>query len=124
MKIKFSPKVKKSGNALLVTTFLCSFLCVGILGYLNLVDQETTLSARSQAWNSAMAVLESGTEEGLEQLYTNPSNLTADGWTFDGTYYWRTNTLPDGNGYTVQIDNSNPNTPYITSRAYINLPAS
>lgn len=122
MKIKLLRKFNNLGNALLVTTILCALLSIGVMSYLSVVEQENLLSARSQAWNMAMAVTEAGIEEGLEQLNTNDGNLGADGWSYDGTYYWRTNTFPDGDSYTVQIDPRTFGKPYVTARAYVNLP--
>ncbi|MGC3959072.1 MAG: hypothetical protein QM813_14355 [Verrucomicrobiota bacterium] len=69
----------------------------------------------------AIAVSEAGVEEGLQQLNSNSDNLNTGGWSANGTTYSLTRTLPDGNSYTVEIDNSSSSSPTITSRAIIKL---
>src|SRR3954453_3936202 len=105
MKIRVSIKTKPLASSLLVALVTCSILSVSIFGYLSMSEQQHFLSARSQAWNMAIAVVEAGIEEGLEQLNTNQGHLTSDGWanTLPGIYV-RSRTLPDGNSYTVKID--------------------
>src|SRR5262249_37724993 len=81
------------------------------------------LSARSQAWNIAIAVVEAGLEEGLQHLNSNRrTNLLADGWAYVGGAYTRSNTLPDGNTYVVNISITNLTTPSIVSQAYVKAP--
>jgi hypothetical protein len=131
MKIRLSRKLKQMASALLVTMVLGGILCLFVMYYLSLVQQQNTLSIRSQAWNIAIAVCEAGIEEGLQALNSArtpgvPITLSsADGWTSDGTFYWRTNhaaSLGD-NWYTIRINLSDPNEPQIICRAYVTLPA-
>ncbi len=91
--------------------------------YLSLVEQQNTLSVRSQAWNLAIAVTEAGIEEGLQAINSGNGNLQSAEWTYDGTYYCRSNNMADGNSYEVWIKGPNTQFPEITSRSYINLPA-
>jgi hypothetical protein len=107
---------------------LGGILCMFIIYYLSLVDQQNILSARSQGWNMAIAVSEAGIEEGLQELniycLTNGSPHASDGWVANGPVYWGTNTIPpDGDWYSVSLDLTTPTSPAITSRAYVNLPA-
>jgi hypothetical protein len=123
MKTNVSPKTKKRASTIIVALVIATILCLSVTGYLSLVEQQNFLSARSQAWNMAIAVVEAGIEEGLAQLNANSSNLSADGWYFDGTLYSRTRSLPGGNSYTVTIDAlTDPNNPTIVSRGYVTSP--
>jgi hypothetical protein len=125
MKIQLSRKLKQMASALLVTMVLGGILCLFVMYYLSLIQQQNTLSVRSQAWNIAIAVTEAGIEDGLQVLNSKAPPSSADGWTQQGTLYWRTNTLPGGNWYTVSLYPdiaSVPRVPIITARAYIALP--
>jgi hypothetical protein len=123
MKIKLSNKLQQAATALLVVMVLGGILCLGVMYYLSLIQQQNTLSVRSQAWNMAIAISEAGVEDGLQALNSTGAPSSADGWSQDGTHYWRTNTLPDGSWYTVTMDLGNPSVPAITSRANVRLPA-
>src|SRR5512137_1328118 len=112
MRIRLSRKLKQAASALLVTMVLGSILCMFVVYYLSLIQQQNTLSVRSQAWNIAIAVCEAGIEEGLQALNSArtpgvPITLSsADGWTFDGTYWWRDTSdqrdLLGGNWYSIR----------------------
>jgi hypothetical protein len=129
MKIQLSRKLKQMASALLVTMVLGGILCLSVMYYLSLIQQQNTLSVRSQAWNLAIAVTEAGIEEGLQALNSSAVPSSADGWYPDGTgTYWRTNQHESlgGNNYTVSLYPdiaSLPRTPIITARSYISLPA-
>lgn len=120
MKTKVSRKAKQLASALLTTLVICSIFSLFVMYYLSLIEQQNFLSYRSQAWNMAIAVTEAGIEDGLEQLNLNSTNLVADGWTAQGIgTYMRSNTLPDGNSYTVMIIATNIFQPYVISRSYV-----
>jgi hypothetical protein len=123
MKIAQSKKVKQMASALLVVMVLGGILCLFIMYYLSLVEQQNKLSVRSQAWNMAIAVSEAGLEEGLQVINSSDYPLATDGWSANGTVYARTNSMPDGNSYSVSIDLTTRTNPVLTSRAYISLPA-
>jgi hypothetical protein len=123
MRIKPSQKVRQTASALLVTMVLGGILCLFVMYYLSLVQQQSTLSVRSQAWNLAIAVTEAGVEEGLQAINSGNGNLQSAEWAYDGTYYCRSNNLPDGNSYVLRIKGPATQFPEITSRSYINLPA-
>ena len=122
MKIRFSRKLRQMASALLVVMVLGGILCLFIMYYLSLIQQQNTLSVRSQAWNLAIAVTEAGIEEGLQAINSN-TNLVSSEWPYDDPYYCRSNNMLDGNSYVVQIKGPATLVPEITSRSYINLPA-
>jgi len=124
MKINLSRRYKKLGNALLISMCISAFLCVSIVGYLTVAQQQTVLSARSQAWNMSIATVEAGLEEGLQHVQTNTNNLSADGWTYDGSqWYSHSNYFTsDGSSYVVAVNQTNIYQPIVVCRA--NIPAS
>src|SRR5215469_2796088 len=98
MKIHVIHKAKQRGSALLTTLFICTLLALGLAGYLSLIEQQNVLSARSQTWNLAMAIVESGIEDGLQQYNLNKDNLAglfSNGYTPDasGNVYAKTGNL-------------------------------
>jgi Tfp pilus assembly protein PilX len=116
-------KSRRRGGALLVAMILCGILCVSVAGYLSLIQQQNRASARSQCWNTAMAVVEAGVEEGLQELNSGMQNPGSDGWSYDGTVYTCTRTLAGASQYTVTVDlTSNPGVPTIVARGTVNLP--
>ena len=77
MKIKNSRR-QIQGNILMVT-LLVVFICTFIIGaFLNTVNQEGNLCARSQAWNQAIPASEAGIEEALALI---KNDGTTWGWT-------------------------------------------
>ncbi len=122
MTTKLSFKAKPVASSLLTVLIICSILSVSTMSYLSLMEQQNTLSFRSQSWNVAIAVTEAGLEEGLQQLNNNTWNLAADGWTQSGSVYSFSRTFPDANSYTVRIDMSgDPFHPTIIARSSISL---
>lgn len=124
MKITRVPQPGEKGMALLVTLFLCTILSISIAGYLLHSRQQNYLSVRSQVWNLTMGVTEAGIEEGMEHLNTSPTNLTADGWQWDGsTKYSMTRSVTPTTGYTVTIDAANMLSPTVSAVANISNPS-
>lgn len=116
------------GSALLVVIILGGIICLFVMYYLSLIQQQNTLSVRSQAWNIAIAVSEAGIEEGLQALNSDLNLSTSDGWYPDGTgMYCRTNqdTALGGNWYTIAVRKDYPIAfqHEVTCRAYVTLPA-
>ena len=102
MKIRLSRKLKQMASALLVVMVLGGILCLFVMYYLSLIQQQNTLSVRSQAWNIAIAVTEAGIEEGLQALNSTGTPRSADGWTSKRhPLLAQQYVLPDGNWYTV-----------------------
>ena len=60
MKIRLSRKLRQMASALLIVMVLGGILCLCVMYYLSLIDQQNRLSVRSQAWNIAVAVSEAG----------------------------------------------------------------
>lgn len=126
MKFKLNPSLKTSANALLVTVIFMMVLALSVGGYMTYVMQQARLGARSQAWNTAMAVSEAGIEEGLEHLNSDTNNLANNGWTqYAPNLYTITRSLGGTfqASYTVKIDFSNPLNPTLTSTASVTPPA-
>jgi hypothetical protein len=119
MKTKIANRLKQAASALLVALVICSIFSLFVVYYLSLIEQQNYLNSRSQTWNMAIAITEGGIEEGLEHLNDNSANLGLAPWSFlGGSTYYRSNTLPDGNSYTLFITNTLP-TPVIVARAYV-----
>src|SRR4051812_5964354 len=118
MKTSLSTKTKQLGAALLVAMCISAFLCICIMGYLSLAEHQNYMSARSQSWNMSIAMTEAGVEEGMQQLNTASTNMAINGWTYDGSSYYRSNGFADGNYYTVNIWMTNANLPVIIARAF------
>src|SRR5262245_47899397 len=105
MKIQHG-KRNTEGNVLLMTLCVVLGLSFALAGYLALVRSHFNWMARSEAWNAAMVMAESGAEEGLAQV--NPGvavaslNLWNNGWGLPvgGFYGPMSRTLANG-GYSV-----------------------
>ena len=119
MKTTVLQKRSTRGSALVPTVLFCGLLGVSIVGYLMMVEQQSRLSARSQSWNIAIALVEAGIEDALQHLNQNRTNLTSDGWTASGAFYTHSQTLADGNSYEVTISMANPSLPEIICQSYV-----
>jgi hypothetical protein len=122
MKTTLSPKASSQGTTLLVALFLTTILAVTIGGYLKHAYQQHYLGMRSQVWNSSIAVSESGIEEAMQQLNTNPTNLATYGWEQNGNQYTMKRPLGSKASYTVVIDTTDKLDPTITSLAHVTPP--
>jgi hypothetical protein len=126
MKIKVSKKVprklKQAGNALLVALVLGSILCVSVVGYLTVTEQQNFLCMRSQVWNTTITVVEAGIEEGIQHMDYYPTQPAQDGWQQSGIWYYHTSTLPSGDSYTVYANNTNIWQPVIVCKATVTSP--
>jgi hypothetical protein len=125
MKFVIQKQNREEGSALLVTLFITTALLIGIGSYLLLVRAQYVSVARSQAWNGAMVMAESGAEEALAQL--NPGvivNLpqidrTANGWgsPSGGFYGPASRTVTNSGSYSVVY--SDDIYPIIYSTGYV-----
>jgi len=122
MKIKAPKKLKQAGTALLVALVLGSILCISVVGYLSVSEQQNYLSMRSQVWNTTITVVEAGLEEGIQHMDAYPTAPAQDGWQFDGTWYYHPTTLPNGDSYTVYAICTNPSLPVIICKATVTSP--
>ncbi|MGA2656252.1 MAG: collagen-binding domain-containing protein [Verrucomicrobiota bacterium] len=98
------------GIVLVVTLLMVVVIAIILTSYLSLANQINSSVARSQSWNEAIPVLESGVEEALTQLYyagTNSSLLASNSWTHgpDGLYH-KTRVFSDGSYFNASIQSS------------------
>jgi hypothetical protein len=114
------------GFALMLTILITGLVGLLLLAYLSMLTGQNQAVMRSQAWNSAMPMLEAGVEDAMTQLNTHGStNLSCDGWTLSGGVYWMNRVMGDS-VYYVTITNwvpgaPNPN-PIIESKGYVPMP--
>jgi hypothetical protein len=114
---------KHESRGIILAATLCTVLILAIIiaSYLNLANQVNSSVARSQAWNQAIPVLESGIEEALTQLHcagTNSLQLTGNNWSYglDGLYH-KTRVFSDGSYFNVSILATNQ--PVIVSTGFV-----
>jgi len=119
MRTQVTRRSPNQAASLVTVLLVCGTLSFSVIGYLALIAHQSRQSARSQLWNLAIATSEAGVEEGLQQL--NSGDLSANGWVASGANYTLTRTLTGGNSFTVTIDNTQPTSPTIISRASIRL---
>lgn len=126
MRIPSSTRGDSRGSTLFVALFITGLVALAIGAYLSLLFSQNTATARSQAWNAAIPVIEAGVEEALAHLNAHgSSNLVCDGWSQSGNVYWVQRSL-GANYYLVTISNwvagvSN-NSPVVESRGYMVTP--
>ena len=116
-----------AGSVLVVTLVIIGVLCITLGSYLYLVRTENVSVARSQAWNSSLALAEAGVEEAMAQLnpgallFTTNIDRSANGWggPSGGIYGPVARSLTNGS-YGVVITADNP--PVIYSTGYVAVP--
>jgi hypothetical protein len=123
MKIRSSKRRSAAAHILLVTVFIAGCVGLVIAAYLNMIRSRNNLSARSQSWNGAMALVEAGLEEGLAHLnLQGGSNLAVNGWTsITNSVYTKRRDLDDGY-YVATMTVTNPSTPKIVCTGYKPVP--
>ena len=121
--MKAVPNIQNKCRGIVLVTTLATVLVIAIIiaSYLTLSNQVGNSVARSQAWNQAVPVLESGIEEALTQLHyagTNSNLLVLNNWTYglDGAYH-KTRVFSDGTFFNVSILPST--NPIIMSTGYV-----
>lgn len=127
--MKTTPSLRsgQQGHALLLAIVVIGLIGFILVAYLTLVQSQNTAVMRSQAWNSAVPVIESGVEDALTHINTHGwTNLECDGWTrVDGDKYEMTRYVGES-FYVVTITNyiegSSNNVPIIESLAYVQMP--
>src|SRR6476660_5630358 len=93
--LKIPKKLKQAGAALLVALVLGSILCIAVVGYLSVSEQQNFLNMRSQVWNTTITVVEAGLEEGIQHMDFYVTQPAQDGWQYNGAgWYYHSNTLP------------------------------
>jgi hypothetical protein len=126
--MKVIPRLPRTaaGSTLILTVVVIALIGFVLASYLGLVQSQNIATARSQAWNSSVPIIEAGIEDALTHLNVHAANdLACDGWTQAGSHYFIKRNLGDGY-YVVTISNwfagaSNGN-PVIESRGYVNVP--
>ncbi len=127
MKTIHSTPSAKQGHVLMLTIIVVALISFILVAYLTLVQSQNTAVMRSQAWNSAVPVIEAGIEDALTHLNTHGwTNIECDGWTrVSGDRYQMTRSI-ESSFYVVTIYNwvagySN-NVPDVDSLGYVELP--
>jgi len=114
------------GSVLIVTLFIAFLFGMFLYSYLNSVQEQKGLVARSQGWNSALVLAEGGVEEALAQL--NPGapqplviDRTANGWggPSGGLYGPVSRALSSGTYSVVLTTDTNP---VIYATGYVTIP--
>ena len=117
--MKIHPSIPRSAaNVLVVTLFITAALGIVLASYLTMIGSQRNLTGRSEAWNRALVLAESGIEEGLAHLNqnaTNAVNLGTQGWQLNGAEYTMHRDFSDGY-YEVSILAGGK--PLITSSGY------
>ena len=129
MKTIHSTPSAKQGHVLMLTIIIVALISFLLVAYLTLVQSQNTAVTRSQAWNSAVPIIEAGIEDALTHLNTHGwTNIECDGWTrVGGDRYQMTRVVGNSNDfYVVTIYNwvagySN-NVPDVDSLGYVELP--
>ncbi len=127
MKILRHSSTRLQGSAILVAVVLTALVTFLLFAYLTLVKTQNYSTARSQAWNNAIPVIEAGLEDALAHLDKNGTNATleSNGWGKNGNrfYAWR---HAGGELYLVTISNWMPGwqatDPIIECRAFVESP--
>lgn len=126
MKITVLRSRAEQGSVLMVSLFMCFLFGYFLYSYLNSVQEQKALVARSQGWNSSLTLAEGGIEEALAQL--NPGapapvvDRTANGWgaASGGVYGPVSRSLISGSYSVVFTTDSYP---IIYSTGYVTVPA-
>jgi len=126
MKITRIKNSLSAGNALVVAMVLCGVIGLVLVSYLQLVHGRTKIRARSQAWNTAIPVLEGGIEEAFTHLQDDSNAMTANNWaavtTNSTVVYQKTRTNSDATYCLVTISNASSTMPIIYSKGFVPAP--
>jgi hypothetical protein len=126
MKTIIVPKRSQRGSVLLVSLVITFIIGITLASYLIMTQNQNVSVARSQTWNSSIALSEAGVEDALAMLnrnggnvetlynWTNSAALSADNWTALGANVYYTRRYLGSNYYDAYITNLN-NTPSIRS---------
>ena len=121
MRIQFS---RANGTVLMMTLIVIVLLGITAASVVTIASNQYQSDKRSEDWNAALAVAESGLEESLTHLNTygitniiaGIPKLDANGWTLSGAEYVKKRTLNTNAHFTVKITSSGD--PIITSEGY------
>ena len=125
MKITRLTPNSQRGSALVVTVVITAIAGLMLVAYLQMVKAQHYNTTRSQAWNSAVPVIEAGIEDALTHMNVHTNSLALDGWQQAGNIYYIERYIADGR-YLVTISNWYPNVadnrPVVESRGYVPMP--
>src|SRR5579859_5378520 len=102
MKMYWEKSRKEQASVLMVTLFVASLFGMFLVYYLNLIQTQRNLVARSQGWNASLSLAEAGVEETLAQLNPGvppqPVDRSGNGWggPANGLYGPMSRSLPPG----------------------------
>src|SRR2546425_11965567 len=117
------PQFRVAGSFLMVAIFMVALICAIIIGSLALVQCQQVATARSQAWNECIPVIEAGIEEAMAHLNNRAdTNITSDFWVLQSGLYTQTRTVGSG-FYFVGINITNVLKPVIVCTGYEALSA-
>jgi hypothetical protein len=123
--MKTQINTRPDGSVLVLSLLTVVVIGITLGSYLILVLNNSRSTARSQAWNACVPVMEAGVEEAMSQIhYTGVANLSSNNWNLgtDGYYYKTRNVGTDGSYCKVAIQPVDP--PVIFSAAYVPAPLS
>ena len=124
MFLNTSPETRRSagGHVLAMVLVVVTICAIALTSYLQLVNAQNRVVARSQGWNASVPVMEAGVEEALAHLNANSeTNLNVDGWVQIGNYYRMERAVGDSY-YVVTITVTNLLLPVIESRGFCRMP--
>ena len=125
MKINALKLKLQQANTLVVTVVIIAVCGFMLAAYLKMVKVQNYNTVRSQAWNSAVPVIEAGIEDAMTHMNIHTNTLATDGWFQSGGIYWTRRNVPEGY-YIVSVSNwiaqTANNIPVIESRGYVNMP--
>lgn len=118
---------EKAGSVLATTLIITACLGIVLASVLVLISDRNLIDQRSQAWNTAMPVLEAGIEEGFTHLRDDAHSLTANSWTSatvgGNIVYQKTRSFSNNGTYcAITLSNVTPNTAVIYSQGYVPVP--
>ena len=124
---KPGPAWRQAGTVLVVCLVISAIIAVTLVSYLIMTQAQNAAVARSQVWNTSIAVAEAGVEDalalmnkyaGFDDQITNwctSASLAADHWTGAGANTYHVRRYLDSSYYDVYITNGNVLTPTIYS---------
>lgn len=125
MRLNPSKLHRTQGSTLILTIVVTTIAGLMLAAYLQMVKSQHYNTARSQAWNSAVPVIEAGVEDALTHMNVHTNTLACDEWQQAGSVYWMRRNVPGGY-YLVTVHNWVPNVimnmPYVESRGYVDMP--
>ena len=124
MNLKISPASNRGtqGHVLAMVLVVVTICAIALMSYLQLVNSQNRVVARSQGWNATVPVMEAGVEEALAHLNANSeTGLNVDGWVKIGDYYRMERSVGESY-YVVTVTITNTLLPIIESRGFCRMP--